>query len=147
MKTFKREYVIFDANIKTKEEAIDFIALKAEELGISNDKEKTKVDLWSREKECNTAIGDGIAIPHTKSQSIDIPVVLVIKPENIIDWDGERIKVIISFLTPIENKDNIHLTMLSKISRKLVKEDFKTTLKDSKDVELVYEMIMEALNS
>lgn len=147
MKTFRKEYVLLDVDIKTKKEAIEFISAKANEFGISNDKSKTEEDLWGRENEFNTAIGSSIAIPHTKSISINMPVVLIIKTRNLIDWDGENVKLIITFLTPKESKDNIHLTMLSKISRKLVNEEFKTTLKESNDIDLIYEMIMEALNS
>ena len=147
MKTFKKEYVLLNSDIKTKEEAIAFIAREANKLKISNDRIQTESDLWEREKECNTAIGDMIAIPHTKSSSIDFPVVLVIKPKDIIDWSGENVNLIISFLSPKENTNNIHLTMLSKISRKLVNQEFKTTLSESNDIDLIYEMIMGALNS
>lgn len=144
---FKKEYVLVDVDVRNKEDAIAFIAAKAKELGISNDKDQTEKDLWNREREFNTAIDETIAIPHTKSESINSPAVLVIKFKNTIDWGGENIKLAISFLSPKENKDNIHLTMLSKISRKLVDEEFKTTLNNSNDVDSIYKMIMEALNS
>lgn len=147
LKTFKKEYVLIDVDIRTREEAIAFIATKARELNISNDRNQTELDLWDREKECNTAIGEMIAIPHTKSPSINFPVVLIIKSKNVIDWCGENVKLIISFLSPKENANNIHLTMLSKISRKLVNEEFKTTLNESNDIDLIYEMVMGALNS
>ncbi|MBZ2175098.1 PTS sugar transporter subunit IIA [Schnuerera sp. xch1] len=147
MKTFKKEYVLLNVDISTREEAIAFIATKASELDISNDRDKTELDLWDREREYNTAIGDMIAIPHTKSPSINFPVVLIIKPKDIIDWYGENVNLIISFLSPKKNTNNIHLTMLSKISRKLVNEEFKTTLSESNDIDLIYEMIMGALNS
>lgn len=147
LKTFKKEYVLIDVDMRTREEAIAFIATKAKELNISNDRNQTELDLWDREKECNTAIGEMIAIPHTKSHSINFPVVLIIKSKNVIDWCGENVKLIISFLSPKENANNIHLTMLSKISRKLVNEEFKTTLNESNDIDLIYEMVMGALNS
>ena len=147
MKTFKKEYVLLDVDIKTKKEALAFIAAKATEFGISNDQSKTEEDLWVRENEFNTAIGSSIAIPHTKSESINIPVVLIIKTRNLIDWDNENVEIIITFLSPKESKDNIHLTMLSKISRKLVNEEFKDILRESNDIDLIYKMIMDALNS
>lgn len=147
MKTFKKDYVLLNVDIKTKEEAIAFIATEANKLKISNNRAQTESDLWNREKECNTAIGDMIAIPHTKSTSINCPAVLIVKPKDIIDWSGEDVDLIISFLSPKENANNIHLTMLSKISRRLVNQEFKNTLRESNDIDLIYEMIMEALNS
>ena len=147
MALFKKEHILLNADVKTKEEAMIFIADKASKLGISNDKTKTEEELWNREKEFNTAIDDTVAIPHTKSESINYPAVLIIKTKDNIDWGGENIKLIISFLTPKENKDNIHLTMLSKISKKLVNKEFKITLNESDDIDLIYKMIMEALNS
>lgn len=147
MEIFKRDYVFLDVDLKNKEEVMDFIAGKSNELGISKDKYQTEEDLWSREKEFNTAIDETLAIPHTKSESISFPVVLIVKLRNSIDWGGENIKLIISFLTPKENKENIHLTMLSKISRKLIDEGFKTTLNQSNDVNVVYKLIQDTLNS
>ncbi len=147
MEIFKKEYVLLDTDIKTREEAIAFIATKANELGISNNRKQTEEDLWNRENEFNTAIDETVAIPHTKSESINFPSVLIINAKHVIDWGGENIKLIISFLTPKKNKDNIHLTMLSKISRKLVSREFKTTLSESNDIDLIYQMVMEALNS
>ena len=147
MDIFKKDYIFLDIGLKDKENSIDFIAGKAVELSISNDKDQTKKDLWSRERAFNTAIDETIAIPHTKSESINLPAIFIIKSKNIIDWGGKNIKLIISFLTPKENKDNIHLTMLSKISRKLVDDKFKTTLNESDDINLIYELIMCALNS
>ncbi|MCR1898420.1 fructose PTS transporter subunit IIA [Irregularibacter muris] len=147
MEIFKRNYLFLDVDVKRKEEAMNFIASKADELGISKDKQQTEEDLWNREKEFNTAIDETIAIPHTKSETINFPAVLIIKLKNSIDWGGENIKLIISFLTPKENKENIHLTMLSKISRKLIDEEFKLTLNQSNDANVVYKLIQNALNS
>ncbi|WP_257529889.1 PTS sugar transporter subunit IIA [Irregularibacter muris] len=147
LEIFKRNYLFLDVDVKRKEEAMNFIASKADELGISKDKQQTEEDLWNREKEFNTAIDETIAIPHTKSETINFPAVLIIKLKNSIDWGGENIKLIISFLTPKENKENIHLTMLSKISRKLIDEEFKLTLNQSNDANVVYKLIQNALNS
>jgi fructose-specific phosphotransferase system IIA component len=144
---FKKEYVLLDIDVKTKEEMMKFIATKASELGVSNNKKQTEEDLWNRENEFNTAIDDMVAIPHTKSESINFPVVFIIKSRNFIDWGGENIKLLVTFLTPKKNKDNIHLTMLSKISRKLVDRKFKTIIDESNDIDLIYKIIMEALNS
>ena len=108
---FKKEYVLLDIDVKTKEEMMKFIATKASELGVSNNKKQTEEDLWNRENEFNTAIDDMVAIPHTKSESINFPVVFIIKSRNFIDWGGENIKLLVTFLTPKKNKDNIHLTM------------------------------------
>lgn len=144
---FNKNYIFLNADLKNKEDAMDFIAGKASELGISKDKKQTLEDLWGREKEFNTAIDNTLAIPHAKSLSINFPVVLIVKSKNSIDWGGENIKLIISFLTPKDNKENIHLTMLSKISRKLIDDNFKTILNESNDIDVIYELINDALNS
>ncbi|HBM73931.1 MAG TPA: PTS fructose transporter subunit IIA [Clostridiaceae bacterium] len=147
MEIFSKDYIFVDIDLKNREDAMDFIAGKANELGISKDKKQTLKDLWDREKEFNTAIDDTFAIPHTKSQSISFPVVMIVKSKNVIDWGGRNIKLMIVFLTPKENKENIHLTMLSKISRKLVDDKFKAVLNESNDIDVIYGLINDALNS
>jgi PTS system fructose-specific IIA component len=147
LEIFSKDYIFVDADLKNRDDAMDFIAGKANELGISKDKKQTLKDLWDREKEFNTAIDDTFAIPHTKSQSISFPVVMIVKSKNVIDWGGRNIKLMIAFLTPKENKENIHLTMLSKISRKLVDDKFKAVLNESNDIDVIYGLINDALNS
>lgn len=42
MDIFKKDYIFLDIGLKDKENSIDFIAGKAVELSISNDKDQTK---------------------------------------------------------------------------------------------------------
>lgn len=124
--------VFIGVDVDSFDQCIDFISKKAYDLGISNDYEKTKIDLLKREEEMNTALLEPLAIPHTKSDSINRSDFIFIRLNNSIDWNGSRVKIIIALFSK-ENDNVSHIELLAKISRKLVDEDFRKSLEvDSK---------------
>ncbi|MDO4662267.1 MAG: PTS sugar transporter subunit IIA [Tissierellia bacterium] len=124
--------VFIGVDVDSFDECMDFISKKAYDLGISNDYKKTKLDLLKREEEMNTALLEPLAIPHTKSDSINRSDFIFIRLNNSIDWNGSRVKIIIALFSK-ENDNVSHIELLAKISRKLVDEDFRKSLEvDSK---------------
>ncbi len=68
-----------------------------------------------REDALNTALGDGVAIPHARLASVREPVVFVATAQDGIRWgapDGKPVDVIVLFLTPAAATD-LHLKVLS----------------------------------
>lgn len=144
---FKREYVFLDVNTETKEEVLKFIASKAKELGITEDSDGIYSGLVQRETEFTTNLGEFIAIPHTKNNLVKNPAIVVLKFKNDVEWNEgeEKVKLAISLLMPEESGGKTHLKLLSALSRKLIHEDFKNSLLNSKDVDEITNLINEAL--
>lgn len=144
---FKREYVFLDVNTETKEEVLKFIASKAKELGITEDSDGIYSGLVQRETEFTTNLGEFIAIPHTKNNFVKNPAIVVLKFKNDVEWNEgeEKVKLAISLLMPEESGGKTHLKLLSALSRKLIHEDFKNSLLNSKDVDEITNLINEAL--
>jgi PTS system fructose-specific IIA component len=147
---FKREHISINADFKCKDDYLKYIAGFSTLLGISEDKQGVYEGLLHREKEFETNLGSGIAIPHTKSRCINRPAILIVKPKNEVHWGGdyeEAVKIIICILSPDNQKDNVHLKLLASLSRKLIYDDFKSNLITASIEEEVYKLIDEALKA
>lgn len=146
MEVFKRENIILNVPIEEKEELLREIARHICRLGYSRNEQEIFSGLMDREKEFETSLGYGFAIPHTKSVFVENPGVLLVKTKNEIRWSGEdSANVFIVLFTPLESEGNTHLKMLASLSRKLINEEFKKMLHESDDVDVLYEKINNAL--
>lgn len=128
--------VFLNVDIDNKLDMLKFISEKAEEIGITSNKDELLKDLIKREEEYSTGIQDGFAIPHAKSLSIKNPAVFYIKTTNDIEWetfDGSNVRYIFSLMVPEENENNIHLMMLSKLATCLMDDDFRKEVMISDD--------------
>jgi mannitol/fructose-specific phosphotransferase system IIA component (Ntr-type) len=80
---------------------------------------RTREELRRREQLGSTAVGDGIALPHARS---DVPATvgaLGIVPQGI-DWDapdGARVHLVVALLSPSEGAE--HLAALATVGREL----------------------------
>jgi len=146
MEIFNKENIIINVDLTEKDLLLKEIAKRICGLGYANEEEKIYEGLQDREKDSETALGEGFAIPHTKSASIITPGVLLVKTIDEIKWsEEESANVFIVLFTPLENKENMHLKMLSSLSRKLINSEFKNLLHSSDDVEVLYQNISNAL--
>lgn len=146
---FKKQHVVLNLDLRDKNDYLKYIAKLSMDLGIGKDEKGVYEGLVDREKEFETNLGDGIAIPHTKSSYVARPGIIVIKPKNEVQWGGseEGIKIILSILSPDKQEDNIHIKLLASLSRKLIDEDFKKTLIKTSNGDEVFIMVDSALNS
>ena len=75
-----------------------------------------------REEEGTTGVGNGIAIPHCKSEVVKKPGLAAMVVPQGVDFgalDNEPVKLIFLIAAP-DTEDNIHLDVLSKLSRMLM---------------------------
>ncbi len=156
----EKKYIVTDLDLKSKDDVVDFIGKKALELGITDDANALIADIKDRENQFSTDIGFGISIPHTKSVAVKKIAVLFFRYKNNIKWNenskksdlvkgngNEGVIGSIVFLTPKNNEDNIHLTMLSKISRQLMHKEFLNMLFNEKNSEKIYENLKKVIES
>ena len=60
-----------DAKVSSKEEAIDHFVDLMMATGKINNRELYRKDIFSRESQGSTGVGEGIAIPHAQSEAVD----------------------------------------------------------------------------
>jgi fructose PTS system EIIA component len=147
---FIREHIKLNLDLTDKNDYLRYIAKLSTTLGVGKEEQGVYEGLVDREKEFVTNLGDGIALPHTKSNYIIKPAIFVLKPQKQIQWGDdseEGIKIIISILSPNEQGGNTHLKLLSSLARKLIDEDFKRCLVNTINQEEIFLMVENALNS
>lgn len=112
-----------DMKVETKEEALNALCQELLDNGYISDIKGFKEDVYAREKEGKTGIGNFIAIPHGKSAHVDNIGVAIGINETEIPWeslDDRGVKGIILFAVGNDNEDaNQHLKLLSLFARKL----------------------------
>ena len=138
--------ISLNASPKSKSEALDQIVdlmVKSEKI---NDKEAYRKQVYAREEESTTGIGEGIAIPHGKCDAVTRPGLAAMVVKDGVDFDSlDGDPVTLMFLIAASNtEDNIHLDVLSKLSVLLMNEEFTESLRNAKTVEEFMTIINDA---
>ncbi len=139
----KPELMIFDLQANDKMSAIEEIASKFFENGYVKDKEDFKNGLIAREEEGSTALGESVAIPHTKNETVKEPAVLFARKLGGLDYealDGEPTEIFFAIGAPA-GENNLHVETLAELSKMIMKEGFIDDLKKCSNAEEVYGII------
>ena len=126
-----------NGTFKNKEEVIDKLIELMTTNGNITDKEKYKKVVLKREEEGTTGIGDGIAIPHGKTDAVTKPGLSAIIVPNGVEFnalDGKPAKILFLIAAP-DTKDNVHLDVLSRLSTLLMDTEFRKVLLNAKTPE------------
>ncbi len=138
--------ISLDAAPASKSETLD----KAVELmaasGKLSDIEAFRKQVYAREEESTTGIGEGIAIPHGKCDAVKKPGLAAMVIKNGVDFDsldGELVTLLFLIAAP-NTKDNVHLDVLSKLSVLMMDEEFSESLRNASSVEEFLSIIDKA---
>ena len=132
----KKESIELNASPKSKSEAIDLLVELQVKSGNIADAEGYKKAILAREEKGSTAVGDGIAIPHAKSETVKAPSLAAITVKEGVDYealDGEPSNLLFMIAAP--NDGDVHLEVLSRLMTILMDEDFREKLLNAKDSE------------
>ena len=131
---------------KTKSEALDQIIDLMVKSGKINDREAYRAQVYAREEESTTGIGEGIAIPHGKCDAVDKPGLAAMVIRDGVEFDAlDGMPVTLMFLIAAPNtEDNVHLDVLSKLSVLMMDEDFANNLRNAGSVDEFLEIIDKA---
>ena len=138
--------ILLNASPKSKNEALDQIVdlmVKSEKI---NDKEAYRKQVYAREEESTTGIGEGIAIPHGKGDCVSKPGLAAMVIKNGVDFDsldGDPVTLLFLIAAP-NTEDNVHLEVLSKLSMMLMDEQFTADLLNAKSVDEFLEIVDKA---
>ncbi|MFH0771373.1 MAG: PTS sugar transporter subunit IIA [Candidatus Omnitrophota bacterium] len=138
------------ANIqaKDKEGAIKELVELLYKSGAIKDKEKLIKILLNREALGSTGIGQGVGIPHGKSEGVKELVAafgLSQKGLNFDSLDGEPVHIFFLLVAP-QDSAGPHLKALARISRLLKDRVFRESLKQCKDEKSILSSIEEEDN-
>ncbi len=123
--------------MSSKEESINQLIELMTTNGNILDKEKYKQVVLKREEEGSTGIGEGIAIPHGKTDAVTKPgLSAMVVPDGVEfnSLDGQPAKLLFLIAAP-NTKDNVHLDVLSRLSTLLMDTEFRKALLNAKTPE------------
>lgn len=135
--------ISLDAAPADKKATLDMAVELMAKSGKLMDVEQYRAQVYAREEESTTGIGEGIAIPHGKCDAVKTPGLAAMVIKNGVDYDsldGEPVTLLFLIAAP-NTKDNVHLDVLSKLSVMLMDEIFTTSLRNAKSVEEFLQII------
>ena len=141
-----RRSVSLIAAPKGKSEALDMavdLMVKSEKI---SDREAYRKQVYLREEESTTGIGEGIAIPHGKCDAVKKPGLAAMVIKNGVEFealDDEPVTLLFLIAAP-NTEDNIHLDVLSKLSVMLMDEEFTESLRNASSVDEFMDIIDKA---
>ncbi|EGC82796.1 PTS fructose transporter subunit IIABC [Anaerococcus prevotii] len=139
----KADLMIFDLKADDKMGAINEIAKNFHDKGYVESKEEFKKGLVERESQGSTALGESVAIPHTKNKTVKEPAVLFARKIGGLDYealDGEPTEIFFAIGAPA-GENNLHVETLAELSKMIMKDGFIADLKKAENPEDVYKVI------
>ncbi|MEG2489312.1 PTS sugar transporter subunit IIA [Anaerorhabdus sp.] len=137
--------ILNNLHAENKDDALTQMSIKLMEAGYIEDVESFKKDIYLRESEGITGIGNYVAIPHGKSDSVTHVGISIAKLDQEIEWetlDGKGVKIIFLFAVSNNNEYAMnHMRLLAQIAGKLgIDENIEALLKASnkEDIKRVF---------
>ena len=140
--------ILVDFNASSKKHVLDSLSkLAEEEIKVSY---KTILDnLIKREKLGSTAVGNGIAIPHTNESSLKKPKGFLAILSNGLEFnanDNQPVDIIFLLLAP-SNNGSKHLQALALISRLLKNDELITKLRGCRTKQSAIAVISQTIQN
>ncbi len=139
--------VSIDVKTQQKEDVIRELVGLLVKAGSIKDKDVHKLVqiLLNREALGSTGIGQGVAIPHGKSDCVDRLIAAFAVSKNGVSFDsldGEPVHLFFLLVAP-EDSAGPHLKALARISRLLKDKHFRDSLKAAKDEKALLKIIRD----
>lgn len=131
-----KESILLGGAPQNKSEAIDMLIDLQVKGGKIADREAYKKGILAREEMSSTAVGEGIAIPHAKSEAVKAPSLAAMTVPQGVDYqamDDEPSNLLFMIAAP--NNGDVHLEVLSRLMTLLMDEDFRAKLLAAKDTD------------
>ena len=129
----KKDAIELNTSVASKSDAIDKLVALHEKAGNLLDVNAYKDAILAREAQGSTAIGEGIAVPHAKSESVKTPGLSAITVPNGVDYeapDGKNSDILFMIAAPLDG--DLHLEILSRLMVMLMEPDFCASLRGAK---------------
>ena len=132
----KPEAIRLHQTLADKSEAIERLIDLHASVGNVRDKEVFRAEILKREELGSTAVGDGIAIPHAKSETVAAPGLAAMTVPSGVDYgapDGKPSDILFMIAAPLDG--DLHLEVLSRLMTLLMDEGLRAKLKAAKTPE------------
>lgn len=139
--------ICIDLLANNKDEVITALSQKLKDAGYIDDVQSFKKDIYYRESIGITGIGNYIAIPHGKSDSVKEIGIAIAKLKHEVKWetlDDKGVKIV--FLFAVSNNNEYaenHLALLAEIASKLGNDQAVDKLLKAKSIDDIKSVFVE----
>jgi len=124
----------FDAPPVTSQgQLFDLIASRLLEAKIAQDSYSLIAGFCKREKLCSTAVGHGVAIPHSCTSAVDRIIIVIIRLKTAVDWrarDNQPVNLVVALISP-PSLYSVYLQVLATLARVLRLESVRRLVLDA----------------
>jgi fructose PTS system EIIBC or EIIC component len=140
-----KDTILLHLKAQSKEAVIDELIEKLNTAGKLNNKEEYKKAILARESQSTTGIGEGIAIPHAKTNAVSKPAIALGRSAEGIDYESldAQDAHLFFMIAAYEGANNDHLATLSRLSSFLMDPQFRSKLESAKTEEDILSAIDE----
>jgi len=139
----RKDFVLDDLKASDKTEVLSELVAPVAQAFPDVDPGKALRVLMDRENLGTTGIGDGVAIPHGKMDSLKEIVIVAGRSRGGVDFealDHKPCRIFFLVLAP-EHVAGMHLRILAQISRLLSDEGFRESFLDAQDQESLWRVL------
>ncbi|CAO1610348.1 PTS system, fructose-specific enzyme IIA component [Brochothrix thermosphacta] len=144
-KVLDKKLINVDLKSNTKEGVIAELSQMLAKESYLIDEKQFIADVMQREEEGLTGLGEGIAIPHGKSEGVQTTTIAIGKLSNGLEWgslDDQPVHVIILFAVKDTDATTMHIKLLQKVAIMLADNNFLTSLREANTADEIYELIL-----
>ncbi|WKK68821.1 PTS sugar transporter subunit IIA [Brochothrix thermosphacta] len=145
-KVLDKKLINVDLKSNTKEGVIAELSQMLAKESYLIDEKQFIADVMQREEEGLTGLGEGIAIPHGKSEGVQTTTIAIGKLSNGLEWgslDDQPVHVIILFAVKNTDATTMHIKLLQKVAIMLADNNFLTSLREANTADEIYELILD----
>ena len=145
---FRDDLILLDIDAKDKSDAIHKVVNAMSTVGILKDTKSFLKEVNDRESLGSTAIGDGVAIPHARTNHVKEIIVTFARLTNSVDFgaeDDKPVQIIFLMGTPIQSVSE-YLKVLAELSKKLRNSKIREALLAATNASQVRKVFQNQLN-
>jgi fructose-specific phosphotransferase system IIA component len=131
---------------REKEEVITELIDLLDAKGFFTNRDAVLDAVLARERIQSTGTGDGIAIPHGKSDAVKELVMAIGIADEPIEFDsidGKPVKILLLLVSP-NNQTGLHIQALAGISKLMMNKEFKKKLENAASSKEIYDLFLQS---
>lgn len=143
------ELINLQTTFDSRDAAINALAQQLNEQGKLHDKEEYLKAVFAREEQGPTALGEGLAVPHGKTDAVKEAAFAMATLKQDIQWQGidedEMEDVNLIFLIAIPNAEagSTHMQLLTELTSTLVDDEIREAVLNATTIEQVFSLLGE----
>ncbi|MCU3853038.1 PTS 2-O-a-mannosyl-D-glycerate transporter subunit IIABC [Enterobacter roggenkampii] len=134
------------AHYASRDEAIRQLTMRLVALGKITDGEAFLAEVYRRESQGPTALGEGLAVPHGKSNAVNEAAFAVATLREPLEWEGvdgpERVELIVLLAIPPAEAGSTHIQVLTALTSRLADDALRERVMAAETAE----EMLDALN-